>query len=507
MTTYVGRAALNRTLFAALLAVVALVIGTLVVRAPLLGVAMVVGTVGLVGGFEAWYTARLEKIALVSLGLLLLGYTFLDRGFAHVGVAPLFVGEMVLLLGLAAMLTSGGFGVALRSPLLKLMLVFAAFGMLQTIPYVPKYGIDALRDAVIWGYCVFSFIVVILTLRTGWTAKVAESYAVWLPRLIIWLPVAYILQRQLGDKIPPFPGSSVPLLQIKAGDMAVHLAGAGAFLLLGLPQRLLPGRAKAMLPVKEWGWWLFWLVGVVMVAIATRAGLLAIIGTIGVVFLLRPASQWGKLTLIGLSIAAVFFALDLAGVNVQTGLDLGGNGGRQLSVEQLVANFQGIFQETGQVTLDGTREWRLDWWTKIIDYTFFGEYFWTGKGFGINLAADDGFSGTWFDDLRNPHNGHLTVLARAGVPGLVLWMLLHSWFAASMLGAYFRTRRSGNDVQARLFLWVLAYWVAFMINASFDVFLEGPQQGIWFWSLVGYGIALLETERRRRTGARQQVLR
>ena len=30
----------------------------------------------------------------------------------------------------------------------------------------------------------------------------------------------------------------------------------------------------------------------------------------------------------------------------------------------------------------------------IIDYTVFGDYFWTGKGFGISLADDDGFQGT-----------------------------------------------------------------------------------------------------------------
>jgi hypothetical protein len=27
-----------------------------------------------------------------------------------------------------------------------------------------------------------------------------------------------------------------------------------------------------------------------------------------------------------------------------------------------------------------------------------------------------------------------------------------------------------------------------IINATFDVALEGPMQGIWFWCLVGFGI-------------------
>jgi hypothetical protein len=34
-----------------------------------------------------------------------------------------------------------------------------------------------------------------------------------------------------------------------------------------------------------------------------------------------------------------------------------------------------------------------------------------------------------------------------------------------------------------------------MTNSAFDVFLEGPQGGIWYWSLFGFGIAALEAQR------------
>jgi hypothetical protein len=37
--------------------------------------------------------------------------------------------------------------------------------------------------------------------------------------------------------------------------------------------------------------------------------------------------------------------------------------------------------------------------------------------------------------------------------------------------------------------WIFAYWLAALVNASFDVYLEGPQGGIWFWSVIGLGIA------------------
>ena len=38
-------------------------------------------------------------------------------------------------------------------------------------------------------------------------------------------------------------------------------------------------------------------------------------------------------------------------------------------------------------------------------------------------SDDDGFQCDSDGLLRNPHNGHLTMLARSGVPGLLLWIL------------------------------------------------------------------------------------
>lgn len=166
-------------------------------------------------------------------------------------------------------------------------------------------------------------------------------------------------------------------------------------------------------------------------------------------------------------------------------------------MHQIVANLVSIFNETSREGLQGSKEWRLKRWSKIIDYTFHGQYFWTGKGFGINLANDDGFQ--VFDrirSLRSPHNGHLTVLAHIGVPGLALWIFLQVAFGGTLLSAYSRAKRRLAEPWAKINLWIFVYWFAFLVNASFDVFLESPQGGIWFWSLFGLGIAILEAQRR-----------
>jgi len=94
------------------------------------------------------------------------------------------------------------------------------------------------------------------------------------------------------------------------------------------------------------------------------------------------------------------------------------------------------------------------------------------------------------DKLRSPHNGHLTMLARAGVPGLALWIALHLTWA---LGITWSAWRALSDISALViwFIVLMIYWMAFMMNASFDVYLEGPTGGIWMWTVYGVGIGAM----------------
>ena len=70
----------------------------------------------------------------------------------------------------------------------------------------------------------------------------------------------------------------------------------------------------------------------------------------------------------------------------------------------------------------------------------------------------------------------------------MLWALvLVSWFAM-LTRAMLTARARGHERWADLFLFVACYIIAILINATFDVALEGPMQGIWFWCLFGFGI-------------------
>jgi O-antigen ligase len=169
--------------------------------------------------------------------------------------------------------------------------------------------------------------------------------------------------------------------------------------------------------------------------------------------------------------------------------------GRPATIDQIIENITSIFSSVEDEGLEGTKAFRLRWWSAIVGYTVFGDHFWTGKGFGINLADADGFQANEDRSLRAPHNSHITALARMGVPGLALWAAVQLAFGFGLLRASLRSRARGDTLVAATGAWVLVYWLAMMINTSFDPYLEGPQGGIWFWSLIGLGMVIMTRTR------------
>ena len=157
----------------------------------------------------------------------------------------------------------------------------------------------------------------------------------------------------------------------------------------------------------------------------------------------------------------------------------------------MIDNVTSLFGEAERPGLEGTKEFRLRWWSAIADYTIGGPFFWTGKGFGINLADDDGFQPTADRSLRAPHNGHMEILARMGVPGLILWISLQAVYGFSLLRAANRARARGDLYWVQILGFVFIYWLASLVNASFDPYLQGPQGGIWFWTIFGVGLAAM----------------
>ncbi len=423
--------------------------------------------------------------------ILLLGYAFLDRGFAYIGVAPIYVGEIVLAIGVPIFVFGGVSSAIFRSPITIVLLIFVAWSGITAYPNFGRYGLLTLRDSVIWSYSAYAILVAGILARAGYVDRAIDWYGRWLPWFLFWVPVGFVVARLYLNSLPVIPGSDVPLLSLKGGDFAVHIAGAASFLALGLHRHFGKNR-KPYVRLQEFLLWGAWSAGFFVTGSQNRGGLLSVLVAIAVTMVFRPTNRIQKLVVAGVVFLAVFTALD---IKIPT------TGRREISPQQVLENVQSIFLPgSSKVTLNETAEWRKLWWRSIIDYTLFGRYFWFGKGYGINLADSDGFH-TGDRTTRSPHNGHLTILARSGVPGLVFWLALQGTIFIVLIRAHFRARRQGNTLLADINLWVLAYWLAFLANASFDVFLEGPQGGIWFWCLVGFIIALTESQRAQRSSS------
>jgi hypothetical protein len=467
-------------------ALVALAAGALVVQNATLALVLTGAVCTLC--ISTVFAPQLPGWFLKMLWALLILYALFGRGAAYLNVGGIFVGEFVLAFGVIALLVAGGAGaVPFRSRLVWGIIAFGLWGAARTFPYVGRYGIDALRDAVTWGYAVFALLVAGTLRRTGWTSRVVERYGAWLLWYPVWVPIAWALTQYGGNRLPFTPGTDIPFVSFKAGDATQHLVGVAAFVVLGLHRP--EGRRRSLFAPGGWVWWSAWLAGAGIVSAVSRASMLAILLSGGVVLALRPATRVWRPVMAAVVIAAIVFA---SGIRIEV------RDGRYLSAQDLAANALSISGRQVRGDRNGTREWRLEWWRTIVGYTVEGPYFWTGKGFGVNLAQDDGFVVGDADDhpLRSPHNGHLTILARAGVPGALLWLVLQCGFALALLRAYRRSANTRADWWARVDLWILASWVTFVVDAAFDVVLEGPQAGIWFWSIFGFGIAVLEVQRR-----------
>lgn len=396
-------------------------------------------------------------------------YAIFGRSFAYVGIPPLFVGEMLLAAGILVGLRASLKPLA-RSPLGSFMILFSLWQIFCTLPHLVEYGLDTLRDAAAWYYAAFAWIVAAILIRYPILIEQAiERYRRFSSWYVFLGPLAALTTWYLLDVLPTIPGSGVKIPELKIGDMQVHLAGITAFFLVGLAPR------------KQW-WLIPAFAGAAVGGTRTRGGLLAFLcATILTGILRRRSKQVLQMT--GACVGVILLL-------VVSGIQLSVPGtARKISADQVLANVTSIVGGDTEEDLDGTKQWRLNWWNKIIDYTVYGPYFWMGKGYGINLSESDGFQVESSLPLRSPHNSHLTFLARSGVPGLCLWVLFQLTWLSVMARCFIRSARLGLSNWAALFTWTTAYWLAFMINASFDVSLEGPMSAIPFWTIFGFGWA------------------
>ena len=415
---------------------------------------------------------RLVRVFLGFFCLVLAGYAVFGKDFAYLGFPPLYIGEIALVLGAAVALMAGKLTSAivnLPGLALALLILWTAH---RTIPYWNQYGLDAPRDAMIVFYGLFAYVIASFLLQRPSTFLfLVERYKRFIFYAVFLAPIVVAL----GATFPPLLG-----IGPKPADLACHLTAILALALIGFIRL----RPLALILILLFELFAFTQAREAMIVFVVGSSLAAAFSPKGGA--LRRIS-----TCIGFC-AAVVGILFVVDFNFDSE-DLR----RPVSVRQYVENVTSTF--TGGDNEDETKEWRLNWWSDITNYTVHGAYFWTGKGFGPNIADTDGYQTSAPDEapLRSPHNAHMTVLARGGVPELVLWIsALGAWLGAVMR-QLMEARRLEDEWWASVFAFLLIYWTSILVASSFDVALEGPVMGIWFWTIHGVGLASVILHRHR----------
>ena len=414
---------------------------------------------------------------LKSFKWLLLGYALFGRPFAYIGVPPLFIGEVFLAWGIIRAPIGRAIGRLFALPTFTLLFCFMFYcGALTLVGATHFKLIDTLRDGAIWGYAIFAVIIAAYALITpNVLVQSLEAYRRFAFFYVFAAPVVALLGGYLSGRLPTMPGTQVPILITKYSDVQVHLAGIVAFVYLGF-RRLISIHLVAIV------------LGVIAMGALNRGGFLAFFLAVSLLMILKPRFKFIMSTLgVMIVVMSIFTFLDFD-------LQLFGRSISTAQVGQNILSIVGLSSSSHSIDLQDTRQWRLNWWNEIIDYTFHGNYFWTGKGFGINLAEDDGIVDVLTEPgepLRSPHNSHLTFLARGGVPLFFFWLILQLSWGMGMLRTIFRARARGDLFWEKVSIFLLTYWVAMIVNMNFDVYLEGPMGGIWFWTIWGYGLAVM----------------
>ena len=381
--------------------------------------------------------------------------------FFNKGVAYSYMVEVIWLLGFILIFLSRRSYEFVWDVRAKLL----AFFLLVGIIYIP-IGLrghtifDVIRDSFVFQYGWFVFIVFLFKEQQSmvWN-KIIAIYS--------WFPVFGLLNFFLQNFVENFdrfkPFGNISFVLYKYGDMGVHLLISSLVLLVFQQKRSVRFQAVMALLI---------LFNLLILTAYSRSGMLAyVLGVLVYIVLsnegyiqIRVKQYIKYLPLLLMIVVPIY-----ASIKVQENFQ-----GRKVGIEQVTQNLGSFAGISNDSNLENNKLWRLVWWAKILDYSFSPSYFFQGKGLGMSLSETDEILSE-VDEVRSPHNFHLTVMARFGVPIFCLWLF---WLFLLFKPMFKRQLNSKT-------LLISTVLLAFIVNASFDVFLEGPMGAFPFWTWVG----------------------
>jgi hypothetical protein len=119
-----------------------------------------------------------------------------------------------------------------------------------------------------------------------------------------------------------------------------------------------------------------------------------------------------------------------------------------------------------------------------------------GEGFGRPLTSLEvpGLSiADTFQKLkitvRQPHNIHLTILARLGLVGFAIWLYIQARFVFLFVRSLRKKKKDSFEYE--LALWLFLFFITGIILASFQPWIEWPFGAIPFFIVLGFALAFI----------------
>ena len=383
-------------------------------------------------------------------------YVFLNKGVAYT-----YLVEALWLSGILLLLMDRKKVEFIWNKTTKLILFFIAISCIYILRGFTKYDIiDLIRDSFIFQYGWFVFILFLFKHKLEQIWETLFFIYKWFPFVAL---LNFILQYFVPffETVTPFGG--IPILLYKNGDMGVQLLISTLLLLYTFEKKPLKWRVLLSLVI---------VLDFLILASYSRSGIVAFLTSmLCFIYFNKDIQLQSRVRLLLKYLPIILLIVTPIYINIKVTENFQG---RSVGFEQIKNNFSSIVGGTTDATSENNVVWRLVWWAKIIDYSFSSPNFFIGKGLGMNLATDDDII-TLDDSLRSPHNFHLNIMARFGVLLFMIW----TYFLIQILKPIFKKQLEGKRLLIGCIL------LGFLINASFDVFLEGPMGAFPFWTWVG----------------------
>ena len=393
-------------------------------------------------------------------------YVFLNKGVAYT-----YLVEVLWLFGILLLLMDRKKVELIWNRTTKLILFFIIISCIYILRGFTKYDIiDLIRDSFIFQYGWFVFILFLFK---------DKLEQIWQTLFFIykWLPFVALLNFILQYFVPFFetvaPFGGIPILLYKNGDMGVQLLISTLLLLYSFENKTFKWRVLLSLVIA---------LDFLILASYSRSGIVAFLASmLCFIYFNKDIQLQSRVRLLIKYLPIILLVVTPIYINIKVTENFQG---RAVGLEQIKNNFSSIVGGTTDATSENNVVWRLVWWAKIIDYSFSSPNFFIGKGLGMNLATDDDII-TLDDSLRSPHNFHLNIMSRFGVLLFMIWM----YFLIQLLKPLFKKQLQGKRLLIGCIL------LAFLLNASFDVFLEGPMGAFPFWTWLGLYLLTEDQER------------